>query len=89
MGTHQARTSLVVKATVDARTGRRQRVSLGWHEIEVVTLTRTDNSRPHISPQQYAVIGRLSSAAGIERGSVQHDALLRVSQQHSGGPLAD
>ena len=35
------------------------------------------------------MIGRLPAAAGIERGPVQHDALIGVSEQNSGVPLAD
>src|SRR6188472_3310728 len=88
MRAHQARAALVVKAPSYARAYLGQRVSLGRQEVEVVTFARTDNPRPDIAPQQYAVIGRLATAAGIERRPVQHNALIGVSEQHGSGPLA-
>jgi hypothetical protein len=89
MRTHEAGAAFVIEATVDACAGRRQGVSLGRQEVEVVTLARADDPSPDIAPQQHAVIGRLPAAAGIERGPVQNDALIGVSKQHSGAPLAD
>jgi hypothetical protein len=67
MRAHKARSTLVVKATVDACTHRGERISLGRQEVEVVTLARADNPRPDIPPHKHAVIGRLPAAAGIER----------------------
>ena len=67
MGAHQARAALIVKTTVDAHACWRQRVSLGRQQVEILTLTRTNDPSPDIPPQQYAVIGRLPTAAGIER----------------------
>jgi trans-aconitate 2-methyltransferase len=74
---------------VDPCARRRQRVSLGRQEIEIITLARTDDPRPDIPPQQHAVIGRLPATAWIERGPVQNDALIGVSEKHSGAPFAD
>jgi hypothetical protein len=89
MRAHQPRTALVVKATVDACASRGQRISLARQEVKVVTLARADNPRPDIPPQQHAVIRWLPAAARIERGSVQNDALIRISEQHRSAPLAD
>jgi hypothetical protein len=89
MRTHEAGAAFVIEAAVDACARRGQRVTLGRQEVEVVTLARTDDSSPNISPQQHAVIGRLPAAARIERGPIQNDALIGVSEQHSGTPLAD
>src|SRR5215203_3643194 len=89
MRAHEAGAALVIEATMNACARRGQGVSLGRQEVEVVTLARADDPRPDIPPQQHAVIRRLSAAAGIERGLVQNDALIGVSEQHSSGPLAN
>ena len=60
-------------------------VSLSRQDVQVVTLALADHPRPDIPPQQDAVIGRLPAATGIERGPVQNDALIGVSEQHSLG----
>jgi hypothetical protein len=89
MGTHQAGAALVIESTVDARARWGQRVSLSRQEVEVITLARTDNPSPDIPPQQYAVIRRLPTAAGIERGPIQHDPLIGIGEQNAGVPIAN
>jgi hypothetical protein len=74
---------------MDAGARRGQGVTLCRQQVEVVTHARADDSSPNIPPQQHTVIGRLSAAAGIERGPIQNDALIGVSEQHTGAPLAD
>jgi hypothetical protein len=74
---------------VDADACWRQWVSLDRQQVEIVTLPRTNDPSPNIPPQQHAVIGRLPAAAGIKRGSVQHNALVGISEQHSSCPLAN
>ena len=89
MRTHEAGAAFIVEATAYGCAGRGQGVSLGWQEVEIVTPARADDPSPDIPPQEHAVIGRLPAAAGIERGPVQNDALIGVSQQHGSAPLAD
>jgi len=59
-------------------------------EHEVVALTDADDAGLHAAPQKHAVVGRLATAAGVERRSVQHDTgfvRLGSAVQDGGVPL--
>ena len=63
------------------------RVALGWDEADVVALAGTDDARHHPAPEQHTRVGWLPTTPGVERGPVQHDAVL-VDVEHDGVPLS-
>ena len=62
-------------------------VALLRHEPQVVTAAGPDDAGLDAAPEQHAVVGGLSAAAGVEGGAVQDDAL-RIDVENHRVPLA-
>ena len=76
VGPHQRGAPLVLDRAPDRGSRRRHRVASAGIRYSSSPLLHPLDPGLHPAPEQHAVVGRLTAAAGVERRAVEHDPVL-------------